>query len=111
MTLISRLLKKGIKLMPAPWTPDATKNATLQALAAALDPNAVVHADSAWALVRGQTGFTNIDSTDDLFYVRYNWPGISGQTLVKAAEKEEAAPEEAPKKESKSEHHSHSKSH
>ena len=91
--------------MPAPWLSDPTKDATLQALVSSLTPDQVVHAETAWNMVRGQSGFTNIDSTDDLCYVRYNWPGLAGQSLLAKSEKKKETPKEAPKK---SDHHSHS---
>jgi hypothetical protein len=82
--------------MPAPWLPDATKDATLSALASGLDPDSLVHSGTAWNMVRGLSGFENIDNVDDLFYVRYNWPGISGQALARAAKSKEAPKKEAP---------------
>jgi hypothetical protein len=60
--------------MPAPWSPDSTKDALLENLATALPPGDDVHSGTAYALVRGQPSFDNIDDYDNLAYVRCNWP-------------------------------------
>jgi hypothetical protein len=64
--------------MPAPWTPDSTKDATLKSLADAFVASAALipHFETAWHFVRGQTGFEDFDSADDYAYVGHNWDRI-----------------------------------
>ncbi len=62
--------------MPAPWPDDDQKNATLQNLANALGSEIKPHSETAWHMVRGQSGFEDINNGDDLHYVAHHWPGI-----------------------------------
>jgi hypothetical protein len=59
--------------MPAPWEPDDTKDAPLNELAKAFPVELEPHAETAWNMVRGRSGFEDADSWDDLAYVRHNW--------------------------------------
>jgi IPT/TIG domain len=63
--------------MPPPWPSDDTKNATLQNLANALGPDLRPHYETAWRMVRGQSGFEDIDNGDDMHYVGHHWPGVN----------------------------------
>jgi hypothetical protein len=63
--------------MPSPWTPDATKDATLTSYQASLTTDDLITAETAWHMVQGQTGFA-FDNWDDLAYCRFNWPRIYG---------------------------------
>jgi hypothetical protein len=66
--------------MPNPWSPDATKDATLSQLASSLNPGFGIHCETAYALVAGDPGFTGSDSYDDLCYVRFNWARFAPAT-------------------------------
>jgi hypothetical protein len=63
--------------MPAPWPDDDVKNATLQTLANALGPDFKPHGETAWRMVRGQSGFEDINNHDDMYYVEHHWPGVT----------------------------------
>jgi hypothetical protein len=55
-----------------------------------------INSDTAWYLVRGSKGFENIESQNDLAYVREHWPSVYGEALTAAAEKNKKAQKDQP---------------